>query len=103
MTRAFVTLLDNYERETGKAEVFTNAEKREMDAFLDALCATPHMRFALAFLKKHGRDPRTAALRTMQDLKLVLFDLWFAPYRRYRPTAASADRRCVSSMLRLGN
>ncbi|KAK7254272.1 Poly(U)-specific endoribonuclease [Aureococcus anophagefferens] len=89
VTRAFVALLDNYERETGKAEVFTRTEKREMDEFLDLLVATPHMRFVLEYLQRHGRDARAKKLRSALDLKHLLFDLWFAPYRRFKPNDSS--------------
>ena len=58
VTTSFVALLDNYVRETGRAESVTAEEKREMAAFLDALCATPVVRFAFEFLKVHGKDPR---------------------------------------------
>ena len=89
VTRAFVALLDNYERETGKAEVFTRTEKREMDEFLDLLVATPHMRFVLEYLQRHGGDARAKKLRSALDLKHLLFDLWFAPYRRFKPNDSS--------------
>ena len=89
VTVAFVALLDNYERETGKAEVFTRTEKREMDEFLDLLVATPHMRFVLEYLQRHGRDARAKKLRSALDLKHLLFDLWFAPYRRFKPNDSS--------------
>ena len=39
-TKCFVALVDNYERETGKAERVGREEKQEMDNFLDALCDT---------------------------------------------------------------
>ena len=40
VTKAFIALLDNYEREVGVAETVTSEEKREMGKFLDALGAT---------------------------------------------------------------
>jgi len=75
--KAFVTLLDNYERELGKVENFTAQEKVEMKKFLDEVLKTPHMHFLHAFLKsKNLCGPLTS------DLSHLLFDLWFAPYRR---------------------
>lgn len=81
-TRAFVALLDNYEREVGKAERQTAEEKREEAELLNAVCATQVMRFAFEWLKTHGKDPRTQKLRSMSDFQTLLFDLWLAPYRR---------------------
>ncbi|KAL1511563.1 hypothetical protein AB1Y20_006357 [Prymnesium parvum] len=88
-TTSFVALLDNYERETGVAEVTTSEEKRELAEFLEALTSTDVMRFAFAFLKEKGKDPRCASLRTKSDFKNLLYDLWFAPYRRYRANDSS--------------
>jgi poly(U)-specific endoribonuclease len=74
--------LDNYERETGLAERVSENEKRELDVFLDAVCATDCARFARKYLETHGTDPRTRKLRSMHDFRNLLYDLWFAPYRR---------------------
>ena len=41
----FYKLLDNYEREGGKAEVVTSTERREESAFLNHALATPPMQF----------------------------------------------------------
>jgi poly(U)-specific endoribonuclease len=82
VTVAFVALLDNYERELSEKEDYTAQEKREVALFLDALCRTSVMRFAFAFLKAHGTDPRCAKLRTMADFQNLVYDLWFAPSRR---------------------
>jgi hypothetical protein len=46
--------LDNYERETGRAENVTAEEKHEMSAFLDAVTRTDCMRFCFEWLKKEG-------------------------------------------------
>mmetsp|Transcript_10901 Transcript_10901/g.32533 ORF Transcript_10901/g.32533 Transcript_10901/m.32533 type:complete len:348 (-) Transcript_10901:65-1108(-) len=86
---AFTALLDNYERATGEKEVVTREERREIDEFLDAVCATPHAVFALTFLKTHGKDPRAKALTSMADLKGLLKDIWFSLYRRWKPNDSS--------------
>jgi poly(U)-specific endoribonuclease len=82
VTLAFVSLLDNYEREVTANESTSREEKQEIERFLDALGETAIMRFCLAWLRKHGIDPRCAKLHSMADFKHVLYDLWFAPYRR---------------------
>ena len=82
VTKAFIDLLDNYERETGKREVVTRGEKKEMADFMDALCQTSVIQFLFHYLKVHGKDPRCKKLRTIYDLSSLLYDLWLAPYRR---------------------
>ena len=83
-TKTFIALLDNYEREVGARESVTRDEKKEMDAFLDALTSSGVMRFAFNWLRHHGTDPRCKGRRfkDMNDFNAVLFDIWFAPYRR---------------------
>ena len=82
VTVAFLSLLDNYEREVTANESTSPEEKQEERRFLDALGETAVMRFSLAWLRKHGTDPRCSKLHSMADFKHVLYDLWFAPYRR---------------------
>ena len=89
ITKAFISLLDNYERETGKAERVTSTEKKEMDEFVEALCATDCMRFAFHYLKIHGKDKRAKRMRTINDFKNLIFDLWLAPYRRFKKNDSS--------------
>ena len=88
-TKAFIALLDNYEREVGKAERQTAQEKREESEFLSALMATPVMRFAFEWIKAHAADPRAKRMRTRSDFEHLLFDLWLAPYRRVRDNDSS--------------
>ena len=80
ITKAFIALLDNYVRETGVAETVTSEEKREMSEFIDALCETDCIRFVFNYLKIHGRDKRAKRMRSINDFKNVIFDLWLAPY-----------------------
>eukprot|EP00397_Hematodinium_sp_SG-2012_P041671 GEMP01045951.1.p1 GENE.GEMP01045951.1~~GEMP01045951.1.p1 ORF type:complete len:400 (+),score=110.73 GEMP01045951.1:171-1370(+) len=75
--KTFVALLDNYERETGKQEVITVQENVEMSDFLDACLETPHFRFLHRYLISKEKCGSS-----MHDLRGLLFDLWFAPYRR---------------------
>jgi len=88
-TKTFISLLDNYERETGVAENFTSEEKQEMSEFLDALCDTAVVRFAFEYIKVHGKDYRCKKLRSITDFQNILFDIWFAPYRRYKANDSS--------------
>lgn len=81
-TKTFISLLDNYEREVGKAERVTSEEKREMADFEDALGKTAVMQFCLAYIKLHGKDPRCKRIRTMSDFLNLIHDLWLATYRR---------------------
>jgi len=82
VTKTFIALLDNYEREVGRSEVVTQNERRENAAFMAAVCRSSVMRFALQWLKLNGRDPRCKKLRTMHDLEHILNDLWMVPYSR---------------------
>jgi len=88
-TQTFIALLDNYEREVGKAEVITAEEKQEMAAFLDALSKTEVIQFAFEWLKVHGKDSRTKKLRSMPDFMNLVYELWLAPYRRVRDNDSS--------------
>lgn len=88
-TTTFIALLDNYEREVGRAERQTAQEKREESEFLAALLATPVMRFAYEWLRTHGKDDRARKMRTPSDFQHLIFDLWLAPYRRVRDNDSS--------------
>jgi poly(U)-specific endoribonuclease len=89
ITKAYLALLDNYERETGKAEQVTAKEREEMSLFLDRLCETRVMQFTYEFLKEHGKDARTKHLRQPHDMQTLVSELWFAPYTRCRPNDSS--------------
>jgi poly(U)-specific endoribonuclease len=89
VTTAFINLRDNYERATGQTESFSNTEKREMSVFMDAFCATDIARFVFNYLKIHGKDRRTKRMRSMNDFKNIIYDIWFAPYRRFRRNDSS--------------
>ena len=66
-----------------------NAEARhEQTTFLAALAATPHLEFALKYIKAHARDPRAKHVQTMPELMKLLKDIWFTPYRRWPATTS---------------
>jgi len=75
--KAFYDLLDNYEHETGKAEVVTPEEVNENWRFIHAICATPCMEYAYAYLFARKRIKPG-----YDDFKKTLYDLWFNMYRR---------------------
>lgn len=86
--RAFVALLDNYDRAVGHRENFTEKDNVEMKKFLDEVLKTPQMGFLHSFLKSKklcGPSP--------SDLHHLLFDLWFAPYRRKQRDDSSGFER----------
>mmetsp|Transcript_7254 Transcript_7254/g.22122 ORF Transcript_7254/g.22122 Transcript_7254/m.22122 type:complete len:339 (+) Transcript_7254:13-1029(+) len=72
---AFVKLLDNYEREVGKKERVTSAEKAEESAFLDAVLETEVMRYCHAYL-----CAKRAAPSSRERFKALLGSLWFQLY-----------------------
>lgn len=104
-TETFVSLLDNYERETGKEEDFSDSEKREMTDFLEYVTDTDVMKYTLELLKAELNSGNSSAgnrrletivksavghLRTKDDFENLLYDLWFAPYRRKAKNDSSA-------------
>jgi len=72
-----IALLDNYEREVGVRENRTRAEKAEESAFLDAIAATPPMRYLKAYLVAKGKT-------TPYAFKRLLGSLWFRTYASQR-------------------
>lgn len=73
----FYNLLDNYERTTGSAEVVTDTEKREMAAFLDAVCETAPMQYCHRYLVA-----KDLASPDINVFKRQLYQMWFSFYRR---------------------
>lgn len=47
MSAAFISLLDNYESDTGKPEIVTPEEVAENHKFLDSIIKTPTMKVAV--------------------------------------------------------
>lgn len=90
VTKAYISLLDNYERETGKEERATAEEKQEMAQFLDALCRTKVIKFVFAYLKANGgADARCGGIKSLLDFQNIISDLWMAPYRRFKKNDSS--------------
>jgi poly(U)-specific endoribonuclease len=79
--KTFMALLDNYKADTGQAEVVTNAERKEIWAFLTAIMQTAPMQFCHKYC--HAKDPQNVPEDTQGFLKL-LHTIWFELYRRQR-------------------
>jgi len=75
--KAFMALLDNYERAVGVAETVTYTEKKEIQTFLSECLKTPLMKYAHKWLvskKLSDPDPKKF-LRQLQKM-------WFGMYKR---------------------
>ena len=68
VTKSFISLLDNYEREVGRAENITAEERSEMAQFKRELMKTDVMQFLYNYLRANGKDPRCKDLRRTSDL-----------------------------------
>lgn len=76
---AFLALLDNYERETGRAETVTNAERAEVRNFLKAIMQTAPMQFCHRYC--HAMKPDEVPADRTEFMQL-LQKIWFEMYRR---------------------
>ncbi|CAN0563929.1 unnamed protein product, partial [Ectocarpus sp. 12 AP-2014] len=76
---AFLKLLDNYTAAVGTGEVVTGEERQETVDFIEAIMATPCMRYAHAYLVSKGQAPESET-----DFKNLLHQTWFAMYSRSR-------------------
>jgi hypothetical protein len=75
--KTFMALLDNYTAEIGIAEQVTAEERREEDAFIDAVFDTPEMNYVYKYATKKGRHRGSVAA-----MKKYLGQLWFGLYKR---------------------
>jgi len=75
--KAFVALLNNYERMTGRREIVSNTEINENYRFLDAVLSTPIMKEVYSYLKSQGKASYVAS-----QFRHRLYDLWFRTYYR---------------------
>eukprot|EP00123_Amoebidium_parasiticum_P000845 comp11746_c0_seq1/m.6337 comp11746_c0_seq1/g.6337 ORF comp11746_c0_seq1/g.6337 comp11746_c0_seq1/m.6337 type:complete len:279 (-) comp11746_c0_seq1:605-1441(-) len=75
--RHFYTLLDNYDSETGRAELVTQQETSEQIAFIEACYATPCGQYLHKLMVA-----KDAAPRDVKQYKAFLHNLWFKLYRR---------------------
>lgn len=76
---SFNALLNNFAAETGLTEALTKERQAEEIRFLNAVMATPAMKFAHKYLAAKGLSPAEEAA-----FKKQLWDIWFQPYNRTR-------------------
>ncbi|XP_038609151.1 poly(U)-specific endoribonuclease [Tachyglossus aculeatus] len=73
---AFIRLLDNYNRATGRCEEVTDRELAEQDNFLRTIMDTPILQALYAFL--HSKNRYGSKEEFVEDLK----NMWFGLYSR---------------------
>ncbi|XP_056587789.1 uridylate-specific endoribonuclease B [Triplophysa dalaica] len=74
---AFISLLDNYESDTGEPEIVTPEEELENHKFLDSVLKTPTMKIAHRYLVEKHLSPED-----ITDFKQQLYRIWFELYAR---------------------
>lgn len=74
---SFLALLNNYDARVGKPEVSTADQKAEVARFLDAILATPVIRYAHAYLVAKQLSPPEVT-----EFRQQLWAIWFQPYNR---------------------
>ncbi|KAJ0062003.1 hypothetical protein NL108_014778, partial [Boleophthalmus pectinirostris] len=74
---AFISLLDNYESDTGEPEIVTPEEEAENHKFLDSIMQTPTMKIAHKYLVEKNLSPED-----QEEFKEQLYRIWFELYAR---------------------
>ncbi|XP_053346821.1 uridylate-specific endoribonuclease B [Clarias gariepinus] len=74
---AFISLLDNYESDTGVPEVVTPEEEAENHRFLDSIIKTPVMKIVHKYLVEKNLSPLDTSAFVEQ-----LYCIWFKLYAR---------------------
>ncbi|ELU02840.1 hypothetical protein CAPTEDRAFT_76337, partial [Capitella teleta] len=90
--KAFRALLDNYEAETGNAEVVTQEEFSENVKFINLIMETAVMKEVHQFLVDHDKAPAE-----LDDFKRLLYKIWFKLYRRSRNDRLENSKRDLDS------
>ncbi|KAI4882963.1 hypothetical protein NFI96_015630 [Prochilodus magdalenae] len=75
--KAFISLLDNYESDTGEPEVVTPEEEAENHKFLDSMVKTSAMKIVHKYLVTKNLSPED-----MTAFKKQLYRIWFELYAR---------------------
>jgi hypothetical protein len=86
--QAFVALLDNYSKETGTAETVTDAERREVWAFLKAIMQTGPMQFCHKYCRANKPDD---VPEDQEGFVKLLHKIWFELYHRSRGGRADSS------------
>lgn len=76
LTRSFVALLDNYERDSSRAEEVTDQEDAEISRFLTLMSRTPQFRYVHNVLASWGK-----ADESMDEFLSSVYSAWFACYK----------------------
>ncbi|KAK0401421.1 hypothetical protein QR680_015774 [Steinernema hermaphroditum] len=79
----FIALTDNYDRQTGNAEVETSQEKQEISAFIDSIMKSGPWKTLFDFLQRK-RHPFAKDEKTFRQW---ITQLWFVQYSRARGKA----------------
>uniref|UniRef100_A0A4W4F9R5 Uridylate-specific endoribonuclease n=1 Tax=Electrophorus electricus TaxID=8005 RepID=A0A4W4F9R5_ELEEL len=74
---AFISLLDNYESNTGEPEVVTPEEEAENHKFLDSIIKTPVLKIVHKYLVGKNKSPEETTA-----FKEQLYRIWFELYAR---------------------
>ncbi|XP_028838781.1 uridylate-specific endoribonuclease B [Denticeps clupeoides] len=74
---AFISLLDNYESDTGEPEVVTPEEEAENHKFLDSIIQMPTMKIVHQYLVEKNISPQD-----ITGFKEQLYRIWFELYAR---------------------
>jgi len=82
---AFMSLLDNYYRDTSLREIETDAEKKEIQHFLDLVTQTDVMKLLFQTLVKKG-----LVANSQSAFRDLLHKLWFVNYPRHRNIPGSS-------------
>jgi len=82
--KAFVRLLDNYEKTSGIKEEVSREEETEIYQFLSEVLKSPVMKYVYNYLQKKGK-----ASRDLSNFAAKLYELWFRPFMRSRTTDSS--------------
>ncbi|XP_065061961.1 uridylate-specific endoribonuclease B-like [Rhopilema esculentum] len=77
--KAFIALLDNYEKETGVPEVVTKQEEAENWTFVNLVMKSNVMKEAYKFLKEQRK-----ADADFDNFRKEFYNMWFRLYRRTR-------------------
>jgi len=86
--KTFVALLDNYESQVGIEEVFSNEERQEVNAFLDAILQTAPMQFCHKYCRAKNSD---FVPESLSGFRTLLFKIWFELYHRSRGGRADSS------------
>ncbi|XP_063059266.1 uridylate-specific endoribonuclease B isoform X2 [Engraulis encrasicolus] len=83
---AFISLLDNYESDTGEPEIVTPEEEAENHKFLDSMLRTSTMKIVHKYLAEKRLSPED-----VEGFKKQLYRIWFELYTRKGSSSSKPD------------